>query len=111
MKRVYRVPIMGGVKNDKPLTGVEGNPLCPIPLEELPGYDSLADEDQGIGCVSLDYDVDEEWCEIEVEASETFHNWLLNLIPQLRDIAKQKGWKLDKTELAKTREARELAEA
>ena len=106
--RIYKLPIQGKVLNDKPLTGDENSPLCPIPLEELPGYDNLAGGDRGIGCVSLDYDVDEEWCEVEIEASETFHNWLLNLIPQLRDIAEQKGWILDKTELMKTREARQL---
>lgn len=108
MKRIYRIPIMGEVTNDKPLTGAKVNPLCPIPLEELPDYDSIADEDRGISCVSLDYNVDEGWCEVELDASEAVHNWLLNLMPQLRDIAKQKSWKLDKTELIKTREARLL---
>lgn len=99
---------MGGVKDDKPLKGIEGNSLCIIPLDELPGFDSLEDEGGGYSVRNLDYNIDEEWCEIELEASEAVHEWLLNLIPQLRDIAKTKGWKLDKTELEKTRKAREL---
>lgn len=102
MKRIYRIPIMGGVKDDIPLKGVEGNPLCCVPLDELRDFP----KGEGYGYTCLSYDVDEEWVEIELEAEETVHNWLLALIPQLRDIARDKGWKLDKTELEKTRLAR-----
>ncbi|GAJ03147.1 unnamed protein product, partial [marine sediment metagenome] len=56
----------------------------------------------------LDYDLENGLVEIELDADEAVHSWLLALVPQLRDIAKTKGWKLDKTELEKTRKAREL---
>ncbi len=107
--RIYKLPIQGKVLNDKPLTGDENNPLSVIPLEELPEYNEL--DCMGCAYTVLSYDIDNEECEIELRASDAVHEWLLNLMPQLRDIAKQKGWKLDKTELIKTRKARELAEA
>lgn len=106
MKRIYRVPLIGGVKNDNPLTGVADNPLCPIPIEELPGFDNLSLEDRGFTTVSLLHDVDGGWCDLEVEASDAFHEWLLNLMSELKAMSKEKGWKLDKTELEKTRLAR-----
>ncbi|MBA7622378.1 hypothetical protein ES703_29755 [subsurface metagenome] len=106
MKRVYRIPIMGGVVNDKPLKGVESNPLCAIPLDKLPECDALANEDRGFSYVVLLYNLDEEEVEVELDATDAFHDWLLNLIPQLKGIAKGKGWKLDKTELVKTKLAR-----
>lgn len=99
---------MGSVKNDQPLQGIRGNPLCPIPLDELPGYYNLPEEDQGHSSVCLRYDVDEEWCDLRVEASDAFHAWLLGLMPELKAMSKERGWKLDKTELEKTRKARQL---
>lgn len=95
---------MGGIRDDNPLKGVEGNPLCAIPLNELPNFP----EGESYSYTCPNYDVEEEWVEIELEAEEVVHNWLLALMPQLRDVAKTKGWKLDKTELEKTRLARKL---
>lgn len=108
MKRIYRLPIMGKVTSDKPLTGDAKNPLSPIPLEELLDIESLPADESSIGCVCLEYNVDEDWVNVEVEASEIAHERLLNLMPQLKAISKEKGWKLDKTELEKTRRARVL---
>lgn len=106
LTRVYKLPIMGRVLNDKPLTGDKNKPLCAIPLNELTGYRDLIPNDNGFSCVNLNYNVDEGWCEIEVTASEAFHEWLLNLLPQLKGIMQEKKWKLDKTELVKARIAR-----
>ncbi|MBA7507347.1 hypothetical protein ES706_06066 [subsurface metagenome] len=106
LTRVYKLPIRGRVLNDKPLTGDKNNPLCIIPLSELPGYEDLEPNDSGFSCVNLNYDIDEGWCEIEVTASEALHEWLLGLMPRVRNIAETKGWKVDKTELEKTKKAR-----
>lgn len=108
MERIYKIPIMGAVIDDRPLKGMGGNPLCAIPLDELPGYNMLTIDDSSFSYVAVEYNVDEEWVEIELEASDGVHNWLLGLVPQLKSIAKSKGWTLDKTELEKTRKAREL---
>lgn len=99
IKRTYRIPIMGGVKKVHPLKGIEGNTLQLIPLDKLPGYDQLVSKDYGYVC--LEYNIDEEWCEVELEASEEFHNWLTGMLPQLRNTQKAKGWKLDKSKLEK----------
>lgn len=112
MIKTYKLPIMGGVKCDVPLKGVDGNPLVAIPLEELPGFGKLTG---GLTYQVLNYDIESEMCEVELEASEESHNWLAALLPQLNDIKKEKGWKLDKTNVIKIRKAREgarkLAEA
>ena len=108
LKRVYRLPIMGKVLNDMPLTGDESSPLQVIPLAELPNVPTYYDEElgrevkQGFAYTCLNYNVDEEWCEVELEASQEYHDWLTNLLPQLRDIVKNRKWKLDKTELTLT---------
>jgi hypothetical protein len=100
---IYKLPIMGGIKDDAPLRGVDGNPLIVIPLEELPGFDKLTG---GLTYQVLNYDIESEMCDIELDADEEIHNWLIGLIPSLKQLAKDKGWKLDKTELEKTRKAR-----
>ncbi|MBA7565122.1 hypothetical protein ES708_06797 [subsurface metagenome] len=103
MIRRYTIPCMGKVKNDKPLEGTKGSPLCAIPLDELPDYP----EGLGHGYICLDYDLENGLAEIELDADEAVHDWLLALKPQLKNIAKAKGWKLDKTELEKIKKARE----
>ncbi len=99
-KRLYRVPCMGKVLGDTPLKGSVNNPLCPIPLMDLA-------REQGIEGLrsyeSLNYNVDEGWVEIKVEATEEAHNWLAGMLPQLRGIQKEKGWKLDKTRVEKVK--------
>lgn len=109
MKRVYKIPLMGGCKNDIPLQGVEGNPLCPIPLDGLPGFGNLSPDERGFAYTNLNYNIDEEWCEIELEADEVVHDWLLKLMPELKGIANSKGWRLDRTKLDEVRRARGLA--
>lgn len=89
---------MGGVKNDQPLQGVEDNPLMPIPIEELPGFNNLPSEERNFGYTVLQYDLDNECCGIEAEASETFHQWLSNAIANIDAVVKTKGWKLDRSQ-------------
>ncbi len=103
--RIYRLPIQGKVLNDKPLTGDSNDPLCVISLPDLPGYDEIT-SCLGYRFTVLSYDIDNEECEVELCASDAFHDWLLNLLPQLKSIKQSKGWKLDKTELIKARLAR-----
>ena len=102
-KREYRVPIMGKALNDQPLTGAADNPICTIPFNELPGWDL---DRMAYAYTCLEYNVDEGWCDIEVTADETTHDWLLSLLPQMPEIQRNKGWRLDKTELEKLRVAR-----
>ncbi len=108
MKQIYRLPIMGRVLDDTPsLKGDTVDPLCVIPLEKLPGYDALLPEDKECGYVCLTYNVDEGWVEIELEASENYHAWLQSLLPNMKTLVSDKGWRIDKTELKKARAARE----
>jgi len=95
IKRRYKLPIKGTILALKPLTGADDNPIGPTPLEDLPNF--LAEGYSG--CLCLDYNIDEEWCEVEVKASEEFHNWLTGILPELRGIQNDKGWKLDKSKM------------
>jgi len=102
-KRKYKVPIMGKVLNDQPLTGAIDDPICVIPFNELPGWDL---DRMAYAYTCLEYNVDEGWCDIELTADEATHDWLLSLMPQIFQIRESKSWKLDKTELEKVRIAR-----
>lgn len=109
MKKTYKVPIIGTVTKKHPLQGDPQNRLRVLPFEDLiPRIETEHPEEGivlvpkwGISFVCLNYDIDEEWCEIEVEACEELHNWLTGILPQLNDIKKTKGWKLDKSKLEK----------
>ena len=103
----YKLPIQGIVLAREPLTGKGNTPICVIPFGELPDCPTQFNEEtqeelkEGFNYTCLNYNIDEEWCEVELEASEEFHNWLVGMLPQLRDIQKEKGWKLDKSKLEK----------
>lgn len=105
MKRRYKLPIKGIVIMREPLTGAEEDPICVVPIIELvpkkeildpiTGEKRLTGEIGGFSYSCLSYNIDEEWCEVELEASSEFHEWLLSILPQLKDIQKEKGWKLE----------------
>ncbi|GAI94810.1 unnamed protein product [marine sediment metagenome] len=101
----YRLPIVGKVLDDKPLKGDKNDILRVIDLHDLPDYPTQFDEEsevtvpQGYSIRCREYNIDEEWCEVELEASEEFHNWLSSILPQLNDIKEAKGWKLDKSKM------------
>ncbi len=97
MKKVYHLPIMGKVLNDKPLTGDKDNPLCLIPLDKLEGFDP---DIHGCAITCGEYNLEEEWCEVELEGDEAVHAWLASLLPQLQNIKRAQGWELDKAELS-----------
>ena len=107
MKKKYKLPIMGIALDKNPPKGLRKDPICVIPFDDLPSRPTYIDEetqkvrgyDVSYNC--LNYNIDEEWCEVELEASEEFHNWLTGMLPQLNDIQKEKGWKLDKTKQMK----------
>jgi len=107
MRKKYKIPIQGTVIKKEPLTGDETDPVCTFPLAELPNLptyfneESRQEQPEPFGYTCLDYNIDKEWCEVELEASEEFHNWLAGILPQLKDIQKAKGWKLDKTKMEK----------
>lgn len=109
MKKFYKLPIQGTVLAKEPLTGAKDDALCVIPLNELEPKVEITDPETlktrpvaefgGCRYICWNYNIDEEWCEVELEASEEFHNWLDGMLPQLRGIQKAKGWKLDKSKL------------
>ena len=116
MIRKYRLPIKGKVWDDTPLLGDENNPITVVPLSELvpkvqrfdpEGNPIQVSKFGGYRYICLDYDVDSELCEIELEASEAFHTWLAASLPTFSKMAKAKDWVLDKTELEKVRLARQ----
>jgi len=77
------------------LTGAEDDPICVSPLDSIAGYPT--GEFQSYTC--LNYNIDEGWCEVELEAGEEFHAWLISILPQLRGIQEEKGWRLDKSRM------------
>ncbi len=104
----YKLPIQGKVLSDHPLTGADDDPICPIDISELVPTRQVFNSELGeavevpkysFAMVNLNYNLDEEWCEVELEASEEFHNWTAGILPQLRGIQKEKGWKLDKSKM------------
>ena len=109
--RRHRLPIMGAVIKREPLTGAKGNPIRLVPLSEIvedlmpkvaavsekTGEEAMVPEFGSYSYVCLEYNIDEEWCEIELKASEEFHNWLAGILPQLRNVQEAKNWKLDKS--------------
>lgn len=109
VKHIYKLPIRGTVLKGKPLEGKDDDPIDAIPLGDLPNrptyFNKEADQQskEPFSYTCLDYNIDEEWCEVELEASEEFHNWLTSMLPKLRDIQKQKGWKLDKSKMEKAK--------
>lgn len=108
MLKKYKLPIHGTVIKRDPLQGKNDDPILVIPFEELPNRPTeIIQTSEGIDkevrmgfrYMCLDYNIDEEWCEVELEASEEFHSWLTNLLPQLNDFKVRKGWKLDKSRM------------
>lgn len=100
MIKRYKLPIQGTVLKREPLKGADADPVSVIDLTQLSGRPRWADgREQGYAIVCLAYDIDEEWCEVELEASEEFHNWLAGILPQLRGIQKERDWKLDKSKM------------
>ena len=93
IKRRYKLPIKGTVLVLEPLTGANDDPICVIPLDGIAGY--LTGEFRGYIC--LNYNIVEEWCEVELEASKEFHDWLQSILPQLNDIKGKKKWRLNKS--------------
>lgn len=100
MLRKYKLPIYGILLSKKPPKGDSDNPVQPISLNDLPNppEEVLKGEYKD---TPFKYNFNEDWCEVEVEASREVHNWLTALLPQLNDIKKAKGWKLDKSRLEK----------
>jgi len=116
MFRKYKLPIQGKVLNDDPLTGDENNPVVVIPLNELMPKITVTTPDGSqieVGkfgsyqYTCLEYNVDEEWAMVELEATPEFHDWLLSLLPQMKSIQNQRGWRLNKIEMEKARLARQ----
>ncbi len=112
MRVRYKLPIMGTALKDEPLQGKKEDPLAVIPIQDLAPKRTVIDPDTeqehevskfdfSFDC--LDYNIAEEWCEVEVEAEQGFHDWLAGILPQLNDIKKAKGWKLDKSKLEKVK--------
>jgi hypothetical protein len=110
MKKKYRLPLVGKVLDDEPLTGDENNPLATIDIDLLPGFDSLSSEEQAFCLVNLEYDVDGGWGEVEIGGSEALHSWLGAALENIDQIYIDSGWNLDKTELEKARLARKKEE-
>ncbi len=103
MKRNYKIPIIGEVLDDKPLTGSQDNPLCSIPLTKMA-------RDAGIkgltGYECLEYNVDEGWVLIRAEVDTEAHKWLIGMLLTLPQVAKDRGWRLDTKELQRVRAQR-----
>ena len=106
MKKKYRLPLIGKVLDDDPLTGDENNPLATIDIDLLPGFDSLSSQDRVFCLVNLKYDVDEGWGEVEIGGSEALHRWLGATLGNIDQVYMDRCWSLDKTELEKARLSR-----
>jgi len=91
MIKCYKLPIKGTYKNRAPLTGDTNDPICVVPIAELPNC-----PEEPFSYVCLGYDLDKAECEIELRASEDFHTWLTELTTtdktQLANTVKAKKW-------------------
>ena len=91
----YRLPITGTVLEREPLRGLESDPISVIALSELPSFPTYYDEaeqaqiPENFRYICLNYNIDEGWGEIELEASEELHKWLIQLLPQLGQMPKR----------------------
>lgn len=98
MKRLYKIPCMGKVLKEKPLTGDPDNPLCSIPLAQM----ARAAGVMGIKRYEcLEYDLEAETVLIRAEVDTEAHTWITSMLSNLKQVAKDKGWKLDKKSLIK----------
>lgn len=98
MKRLYKIPCMGKVLKEKPLTGDPKEPLCSIPLAQMAraaGIKGLS----GYEC--LEYNLIDETVLIRAEVDNEADNWIKQMMPTLKQVAKDKGYKLDKSKLEK----------
>ncbi len=98
MKRLYKIPCMGKVLKEKPLTGDPDSPLCSIPLIEMSRVAGV----NGIRVYEcLEYDLVNETVLIRAEVDNEADNWIKGIMKDLKQIAKDKGYKLDKESLIK----------
>jgi hypothetical protein len=100
MIKHYRLPIYGTLLSKDPPIGDSDSPVQPISLYDLPNPPEEVLQGKYTD-TPFKYNFDEDWCEVEVKADEVVHNWLAGILPQLRGIQKEKGWKLDKSKLEK----------
>ena len=84
----YKLPIQGKALRREPLKGDPSDPICIIDLYSMAGFPTVFDEltnlekKESYSYQCLDYNIDEEWAEVELEASEQFHQWLSQLLNQ-----------------------------
>lgn len=98
MKRFYVIPCMGKVLSENPLKGDPANPLCSIPLAQMARAAGIT----GIkGYECLEYDLDNETVLIRAEVDTEAHTWIKQMLPSLKQVAIEKGHKLDKKALVK----------
>jgi len=108
VKARYILPICGTVLSREPLGGDPNDPLTAFPLSELPNIPTFFDEKaqaqvpHGYHCSCLEYNIDEGWCEVEIEAEQVIHAWLEAQLPDIEDIQAAKGLKLDVSKLDET---------
>ena len=112
MKRIYKLPLVGKVLNDHPLTGDDNDPIDILDLHSLdvptfyhPDWQRMVKH--SYSTLAISWDIDEGTAMVEIAADEAFHDWLIGILPQLMTIQQEKDWKLDKTTLEKVRLARE----
>lgn len=104
MKQYYVLPLKGTVLRLVPLEGAAENPLGPPDLAELlslVGGVSSDSTEGDIAMESINYDIENETVEVVIEASPELHEALQRLSPRFKQIAKERGWKLDKSRLPK----------
>jgi len=108
----YTLPIRGTLLSEKPLAGGPNDPICPFPITDLPDrptyYDEQLGQDIPIGfrLESLDYNIDEGWVEIELDADQAVHNWLQKALKKttgtksmVEKTCEGKGYKLIRKDL------------
>lgn len=98
MKRLYEIPCMGKALKGNPLKGDAENPLCSIPLAQMARAVGIKGI-QGYHC--LEYNLVDETVLIRAEVDTEAHIWIKQMLPTLKQVAKDKGWKLDKSKLEK----------
>jgi hypothetical protein len=75
MKKTYRLPIYGKLLSKKPPRGDNNKPVQPISLFDLPDPPQAV-KDGKFTDIPILYNFDKDWCDVEVDANLTVHDWL-----------------------------------
>jgi len=86
-KQIHRIQIYGSVIKKEPLTGDENDMVRIFPITIIPARPTnvvqSVTQKLGYSYVCLEYNIDEGWCDIELNADNKVHTWLKSKKPDI----------------------------